>query len=228
MNTKSIVLALLLTASSAYAAPRSGAVRITHRSRPVPVYMVNLENPTVDYRTLNRVSRRVIEYYRGYGARLNARKTERRADPFFDLRDQGTFYSFHQEFISWWQTLHSEGKIKPNVATHVLAPSWTVDGDRYIAGWAFEGSLPKGAFSYSNCDLLIKSGNGSIRYCVAAMAHEIGHSVFGCDHEDGANLMNANALQEQLILERWNPQGRLLPLGEKCLAKVRQFNARNE
>jgi hypothetical protein len=198
-----------------------------NKSPPVPLHIVNLENPTIDYRTLDRVSRRAIEYWRGYGVRLNKRKTEKRPDPFYDVRDEGMFESFHMEFISWWQTMIGEKKIKPATAVHVLAPSWSVNGKRYIAGWAWLGFIGSGAFSYSNCDMLIRdNAEGAFRYCVVAMAHELGHSVLGCEHEDGANLMNPNALYEQLLLERYNPTGRLLPLKEKCLQRVRKFNAR--
>lgn len=78
--------------------------------------------------------------------------------------------------------------------------------------------LRQGAFSYSNCMELSDAGVPRFRHCVVAVAHELGHSVLGCQHEEGPSLMHYNALFEQTLIEG---TGRLLPLGPLCLEKVR-------
>lgn len=185
--------------------------------RPIPLYVVSVDNSYARPQVRDRVVRRAVDYWRNYGIKFNRRKLERRADPFLNI--QKDWNSAYTEFTSWWLTLLREGKILRGVATHVIAPAIQIGAARYMGGFAFTNSLKSwGAFSYSNCNEYNDKGEYRFRHCVVAVAHELGHSVIGCGHEPGSNLMNANALFEQNTVEG---TGILLPLGQDCIQKVR-------
>lgn len=193
-------------------------------SMPVPMYIVEVNSEQASRPLLRRVVVDAINYWRAEGLRLNRRKTERRADPFYKLRTVGAnFLSFNEEFISWWLTLSEEGKLWRNVATHVIAPGFTIAGNLYMGGFAFRDSLKWGAMSYSNCYEFNTAGEARPRFCVVAMAHELGHSVIGCEHETGANIMNADALFVQAKEDKEIKSGRLLPVGPLCKARLVRF-----
>lgn len=192
----------------------------TPRAPAIPLYIVSIDNSYMAPRVRDRAVRRAIEYYKGYGARLSRRKLERRADPFSSMRDKGSLLSFYEEFVSWYLTLRDEDKIIRKVATHVLAPPWAINGDRYMGGFAYLDTLWRGAFSYSTAQEYNSAGANRFRHTVVGIAHELGHGVFGCEHEQGANVMNPSAYAEQQLIEG---TGNLLPLGAICAAKVKRF-----
>jgi hypothetical protein len=204
-----LLWALILGVAQAFSAPRLPSV---------PLYVVSVDNAYARPIVRDRAVRRAIEYYKGYGVRISRRQGERRPDPFYDLRERGaTFFSFNEEFYSWYKTLWGEGKLTSGLAIHVLAPPFAIDGIRYMAGFAFLGQF----FSYSTAQEYNTAGDYRFRHTVVGIAHELGHSIFGCDHEAGSNLMNANAYVEQSLIEG---TGNLLPLGPICASKIKKFS----
>lgn len=199
--------AFILGAVSAFAIPRAPAI---------PLNIISIDNSYMQPKVRDRAVRKAIEYYRKYGARISKRKVERRADPFFDTRDKGTFLSFNEEFYSWFATLRGEGRLLPKIAIHVFSPPWAVNGVRYMGGFAFLGRF----FSYSTAQEYNSSGEYRFRHSVVGVVHELGHSIFGCTHESGSNVMNANAFSEQELIEG---TGNLLPLGPECRKRVRAY-----
>jgi hypothetical protein len=201
----------LIIAAVANAAPRKQAI---------PLHVISVDNSYMAPIVRDRAVRRAIEYYKVYGARLSKRKLERRADSFLSIREKGNLFSFNQEFISWYLTLRDEGRIVKKVATHVLAPPFAINGERYMGGFAYLDTLWRGAFSYSTVQEYNSAGANRFRHSVVGIVHELGHSVFGCVHEAGANVMNASAYAEQQLIEG---TGNLLPLGSICASKVKRF-----
>jgi hypothetical protein len=209
MKKALLILSLLLV--------RTCQTPIYAQSKSIPLNVVSIDNSYMRPNVRIRAVRQAIEYYRKYGARISRRSVVRKEDPFFDVRDvNGSFLSFNMEFYSWFKTLQGDGELYKGVATHVLAPPWTVGGLRYMGGFAFMRKL----FSYSTAQEYNTTGKYRFRHTVVGIVHELGHSIFGCEHKLGSNVMNLNAFSEQELIEG---TGKLLPLGPECQKKVKKF-----
>ncbi len=212
---------LIFTVIDAWSLPQRSNRSVKTMTRAIPIEFNVVDNLHASYREVRRMQNAAIAYLRDNDVRANGRRIRRLPDMFkserLSAKDEGLFFA---EFSHWWNFINQRGWRKPFTINSVAAPPWTINGTRFMAGFAVLDSYHQnGGYSYSNVHMFNSSGKSRYRHSVVGIIHEALHTI-GCEHEAGRNIMHEAAFAEQEAIEG---TGLLLPIGPQCRVVIERL-----
>jgi hypothetical protein len=212
---------LIFTVIDAWSLPQRSNRSVKTMTRAIPIEFNVVDNLHASYREVRRMQNAAVAYLRDNDVRANGRRIRRLPDMFkserLSAKDEGLFFA---EFSHWWNFINQRGWRKPFTINSIAAPPWTINGVRFMAGFAMLNSYNEnGGYAYSNVHMFNSSGRSRYRHSVVGIIHEALHTI-GCGHEAGRNIMHEAAFAEQEAIEG---TGLLLPIGPRCRVVIERL-----
>ena len=209
-----MIWTLIFTVVDAWSLPQRSKRKINTMTRPIPILFYSVDNQHASPTERRRMMNAAITYLRDNGVRANIRRRVELRDVFARDRLTASFGLFEKEFFHYYLSYPRTR----NSTNYYMLPPITINGLRYIAGLAWQGSLSRGGHCTSHVQMTNSWGTPRYRHSVVGVIHEILHTL-GCGHETSASIMHPSAFVEQDKLEQ-EGTGRLLPVGVRCKAVI--------